>query len=121
MAKGTWLLPINSFAAERRCRADTLVPQLKQRSPQSWGLWSLPQGKDLEAHPPKDEGSGETSPRITILLGLPELVGVRLTCSDQEVGSRLTRSLAKTEERKGREKRSVETWTTEDTEEDRLR
>ena len=121
MVKGAWLLPINSFAAARRCRADTLVPQLKQRSPQSWGLWSLPQGKDLEVHSPKDEGFGETPPRITTLLGLPGLVGVGLTYSDQEVGSRLTRSLAKMEERKGREKRSVKTWTTADAEENRFR
>ena len=48
-------------------------------------------------------------------------MGVGFTYSAQEVGSRLTRSLAKTDESKGREKRSVETWTPENTEEDRFR
>ena len=46
---------------------------------------------------------------------------VGFTYSNQEVGSRLTRSLAKTDESKGREKMSVETWTPENTEEDQFR
>ena len=52
-------------------------------------------GPGSSTPPHKDEGFGEIPPWITTMLGLPRLVGVGLTFSDQEVGSRLTRSLGK--------------------------